>query len=103
MGVAAEYRIPHSEFLSWDASDRDKAIWWHLQQRNTCSRCGTRPEEWSSERGGHRHAYVATETICRGCQVLEAATDAVQKDKGPRERGLHIALIPREEAAADGK
>lgn len=90
MAVCAAYGIPHSEFLGWRASDRDKAIWWHIRQQETCPSCGTRPEEWDPDRGGHRRAYVARKRRCHGCaakQQVEASIDPDQEG-----RGVHVVL-----------
>lgn len=74
--MCADYKIPHSQFLEWDQVDRDKAIWWHIRQAETCSGCGTRDVEWDPERGGSRFAYGAAIRRCRGCEVSEMAQDS---------------------------
>lgn len=89
MAVAAAYKIRHSEFLTWDTDDRDKALWHHIREQQTCRSCGTRPDEWDPEQGGDRHAYVANVDVCRGCQQLEGRRDSMTGDEG---RGIHIAL-----------
>lgn len=86
--MCAAYRIPHSQFLAWPASDRDKAIWWHVRQRQTCSGCGTRAEEWDPARGGRLDAYKATPVQCIGC-----AHRAVLS-KGLPDDGSYIVLVP---------
>lgn len=93
LGVCHHYRIPHSEFLSWSADDRDKAIWVWLRERQTCSSCGTRPDEWDPEQGGHRRAYLAETVICRGCQAV-AGRDAALTDE-ERQAGVHTVLRKR--------
>jgi hypothetical protein len=98
LAVCAEYRIRHSEFLSWDIDDRDKAIAFHIRKRMECGRCGTRPEEWDETRGGHRYAYIADHERCLGCERIEAGRAALTGDEG---RGVRIVLKPnpnREEA-----
>lgn len=90
LAVCASFGIPHSEFLGWSAGDRDKSIWWHLRQQETCPSCGTRAEEWDPERGGHRVAYVARPERCHGC----AAKQQVEESLDPKQdgRGVHVVL-----------
>lgn len=82
MAVCAHYRLRHSEFLSWDKDDRDKAVEWHLRQAETCPNCDTRPQEWDEKRGGDRHAYTAEYERCRGCEVKQAGEAAMPKNAG---------------------
>ncbi len=82
----------HSEFLSWDADDRDKAIWQYLRSRQACPNCGTRAEEWDERQGGHRHAYTAEPHRCRGCELIEARKASMDGSEG---RGVYIGLTPR--------
>lgn len=89
LSVCAEYRIPHSEFLRWPQDDRDKAIWYHIRERQRCQACKTRPDEWDESKGGYRWAYMAEERRCRGCEVLEAGRAAQAADQG---RGVHVVL-----------
>lgn len=86
MAVCAAYRVPHSEFLSWDSTDRDKAIWWQLRTAATCGGCGTRPEEWVDD----QNAYAAELRRCRGCEVRERASASVRTEDG---RGVHVVLV----------
>lgn len=88
MAVAAEYRIPHSQFLSWSEPDRDKAIWHYIRERSRCSECGTRPEEWDETQGGHRHAWQPALRRCRGCELMQARRDSLQGEN--LGRGIHI-------------
>lgn len=83
-------RYPHSEFLAWSASDRDKAIWHHLRKRRTHGPCGTRPEEWDEDQGGHRRAYVPRILECEGCIILERTREAPELSSG---RGMYVALV----------
>lgn len=92
MAVCAEYRIPHSEFLGWDEADRDKAIWWYVRTKETCSGCGTRRDEWNPDKGGHEHAYVATARRCHGCAALEEYKNSDRVPQGIR--GLQLLLKP---------
>jgi hypothetical protein len=89
MAVCSAYRIPHSSFLGWSQLDRDRAIWWYIRQRETCSSCGTRPDEWNPEKGGDRHAYVGQVDQCPGCVVVERTQEAPEMKQG---RGNHVVL-----------
>jgi hypothetical protein len=90
LAVCASYRVRHSEFLAWSDSDRDKALWQHIRAVTTCKQCGTRPEEWDPERGGHRRAYRGVITDCEGCIVIEQTTEAPQMKQG---RGKKVGLV----------
>lgn len=94
--MAAAYGIPHSVFLSWDADDRDKAIWHYLRERDRCGSCGTRRAEWDESQGGNRRAYVADLERCPGCEQVEARQDALASDRkqGLVGRGVHVVLRP---------
>lgn len=94
LAVCAQYRIPHSEFLGWSGSDRDKAVWWHLRKSETCTQCGTRPQEWDPERGGRRRAYSAEIHQCEGCVVRQRAETAPEMTQA---RGMHVVLVRNEE------
>jgi hypothetical protein len=85
MAVCSAYRIRHSEFLSWDPDDREKAITWHVRQAEACPSCGTRPEEWED----NHNAYVAKEYRCRGCEITQQAQASLTEEHG---RGVHIVL-----------
>ncbi|MFC3986785.1 hypothetical protein ACFYY8_33560 [Streptosporangium sp. NPDC001559] len=96
LAVCAAYRIRHSEFLGWDADDRDKAIWQYIRERQACRDCGTRPDEWDPKRGGDRNAYLAERELCRGCEVLQGAQASLAGDPG-RIRGERMVLIRSKE------
>lgn len=84
--------IPHSEFLGWSTSDRDKAIWWLLRERETCPSCGTRPEEWLESKGGHRHAYIGQVHECEGC-IVRARTEEAPEMKQGRPEARRVVLV----------
>lgn len=90
MGVCWHHRIRHSEFLSWDPDDRNKAILWYLREADTCPVCSTRPEEWDPERGGHRQAYFGQIIDCEGCVVIQRTAAAPEMKHG---RGHHVVLV----------
>lgn len=90
LAVCHHYRIPHSQFLGWAEQDRDKAIWWHVRQLQTCQSCGTRSEEWDETRGGRRDAYGPQSQICRGCEVKQGYEASIHDEQG---RGERVVLI----------
>ena len=85
--------IAHSVFLGgpsvWTQSDRDKALAWSDLDRQTCSGCGTRAEEWNPTLGGDYHAYEAEMVVCQGCVQIERAQSEAQENKM---RGKKIRL-----------
>lgn len=100
MAYCAPRGIPHSVFLgravglgepAWLDADRDKAIWWLIHQRLTCSNCGTRAEEWQDD----DHAYVPEAHFCRGCEVKARADDEFERHRKQYRRGTTIQLVPR--------
>lgn len=96
MAVCAEYRIPHSEFLGWSADDRAKAMWWQLRQRQTCSGCGTRQEEWIGPDGKPRlDAFKVVAQLCHGCRAISHERER-QGDKPPAGLRFVLKKKPRE-------
>lgn len=101
------YRISHSHFLGgppeWTQADRDKAVWYQLRKAETCSSCGTHPDEWDPAKGGDRHAYAAAVHRCPGCAQLEQGQAAQENDPN-KGRGEKIILkrAPRREAITVG-
>lgn len=71
MAACARLGISHSHFLGgppvFTQADRDKAVWYEIHERTRCPSCGTRPEEWDPEQGGHDHAYTWEIHRCWGC------------------------------------
>lgn len=102
MAVCADYKIPHSQFLSWDADDREKAIAFHLRRAETCPDCGTRRDEWSPDAGGHRSAYVATTDRCPGCVAVEnKKRDLENRDKVPAATAVVLKRNPNLKPAGE--
>ncbi len=95
MAVCAAYGIRHSEFAHWDRDDRDKAVWWEIHRRESCPDCGTRPDEWDPELGGHDYAYVAELSRCHGCVARSAAEKGITDEMGA---GIHPVLVRNPEA-----
>jgi hypothetical protein len=96
--VCAVYRVRHSEFLDWLASDRDKAIWQFLRERQTCPHCGTRDEEWLDDTGKRKQAYIAHLIECEGC-VVKARGERDYEVELREFRGTRVGLIRNEEVA----
>ena len=89
MGVCASYGIPHSEFLEWPKSDRDKSLWFHLRTQEACGGCGTRSEDFKDG----PNAYVAVIERCRGCELKSKVENTEEFKQGGR--GLHVVLKRR--------
>lgn len=95
------YRIPHSHFLGgplvWTQADRDKAIHHQVLKAETCSGCGTHPDDWDPAKGGHRQAYVAKVDRCAGCAAVEQLQEArtAESKSGGVGRGERITLARR--------
>lgn len=92
--VGKEYGRSHSEFLALSTDDRDKAIWLFLRERETCRYCGTRPDEWDPEVGGHRQAYIGRIVTCSGCVVRERTEEAPEAQG----RGKRVELYVNPDA-----
>ncbi|MGH3096101.1 MAG: hypothetical protein ACRDMV_08900 [Streptosporangiales bacterium] len=93
MAYCAPLGIPHSVFCSWDADDRAKALAWQARKWQSCAQCGTRPEEWDPAAGGDVQAYTTRRRVCRGCQVMQGARDAIASENDTP-RGEYVQLIP---------
>lgn len=84
------FGVSHSHFLGgpsgWTALDRDKAVWYEIYERERCPSCGTRPDEWDPDKGGHDHAYVGELHKCWGCHEtakIEKSAESKIKQAGP--------------------
>jgi hypothetical protein len=82
--------LPHSQFLSWDETDQDKALAFMRDRRNRCPGCGTHEDEWERD----PDAYVGWHESCPGCARLEQESENVSDSA----RGVKRFLIPRAEA-----
>jgi hypothetical protein len=98
LAVCAQYKRFHSEFLALSQDDRDKAIWQFLRDRSTCPHCGTRPEEWDPDVGGHRGAYVADLAECEGC-VVKLRGEAAAESELQAFRGMRVVLVRNQEVS----
>lgn len=63
-----------------------------VRERQRCPSCGTRPEEWDPEQGGHRRAYLAQADICRGCEAIESRQSFITDEQRQNNRGLRVVL-----------
>lgn len=98
MKICDDYGIPHSEFLSWDEDDQDKAIAFRIHEMQHCSRCGTSPEEWEED----RYAYSPEVRRCRGCEMIQSQEEAIQEEAGNK-AGLYVTLKPAATLIAENK
>lgn len=71
MSFCVEKGIAHSEFLSWDVSDREKAMAFLLEQSLTCQMCGTAPWQWEE----NEHAFMAMDHLCKGCYLKKVSSE----------------------------
>lgn len=79
--------IPHSEFLSWDPLDQDKALAYTRDQRSRCQMCGTAEREWEDD----PYAYDPVVNICPGCERL----DHMRGDDAAKMAGARVILTPK--------
>ena len=66
--------IPLSTFLAWPVDDQAAALHWQAEESLRCRNCGTAAWEWEED----PHAYHATESVCKGCSMVEAAQKSTQ-------------------------
>lgn len=92
LAVCADYKIPHSRFLGWSQDDRDKAIWQRIRRSETCGSCGTHPDEWDEDRGGHRRAYTASIVVCPGCEVRQREEAELKAPRWEKVRGAFVVM-----------
>lgn len=67
--------MPHSEFLSWDADDRAKALGFMAYEGEKCALCGTADWEWEED----RFAYEPVLHQCWGCYYKSVYHDSLSK------------------------
>jgi len=80
-----EHGLAHSTFLSWDPTDRAKALAFLMEQSEQCQLCGTAAWEWAE----NRFAYEPVERFCQGCYLREVANEDTRNHAG-----LSIELLP---------
>lgn len=83
MSYCAPIGLPHSQFLSWDQDDQDKALAFTVEQRRACSGCGTVTDDWFDEEGQDRviPPYVAKTKYCPGCHELADTQAEIPEDR----------------------
>lgn len=102
MRVCREWRIPHSEFLSWSALDREKAIAYVVHESARCTECGTHPQDWPTE---DIEPFVVEGVRCFGCRATQEYMDryrsaATLRNGEPDKAamwGLRTRLVPKEQ------
>lgn len=82
MAICWEFRITHSEFLSWDENDRAKTVAYFMEKNERCQLCGTAPWEWDPKQGGNRFAYEAVGELCQGCLHRAVANEQIGQSPG---------------------
>lgn len=92
--------LPHSWFLGgpfrWTQADRDKALAWQEMHRQTCQRCGTRPDQWKED----RRAFHTEVRVCPGCEVMERGQEEFEDPAIKNLRGKQLIMVqgaPRDE------
>lgn len=94
MAVCVAHGISHSHFLGgppvWTPLDREKAIWWEIYRRKTCTACGTRADEWDPGEGGRDDAYRTEIHKCWGCEAKGTAEKDLTEKDGFNVRALLI-------------
>lgn len=82
--------IPHSEFLTWDESDQDKALMYQAERASICGHCGTRQTEWDK----NKFAYIADVERCPGCELMEREQENIAEmaKEGKGTQGLRVFL-----------
>lgn len=97
--------LPRSEFLAWPEEDQDAALWWVVRDRQRCGSCGTHPDDWNPEVGGHKDAYCAEVRTCPGCQRRGVAEAELSKEResGQPKHGAHVVLIRTHESPENGE
>lgn len=79
----------------WLDTDRGYALAWQRNKAETCRRCGTRHDEWESD----RDAYVGATHYCRGDDVLAMAQENLPKDSYGRTLPGFVAYLEPGEVA----
>jgi len=73
MAYCGPRALPHSQFLSWDPDDQDKALAWLLEDMSRCPGCGTHPDDWIGEEKYPLEPppYSVGSQRCLGCVAAE--------------------------------
>ncbi|MDN5853522.1 MAG: hypothetical protein L0K86_11885 [Actinomycetia bacterium] len=76
-------------------TDRDKAVWFEVHERERCPSCGTRADEWDPAKGGHDDAYVWELRKCWGCHTKAEGEKRIKDSHGA---GVTVALTRNPDA-----
>jgi hypothetical protein len=68
MRLCKEWRIPHSEFLSWDEEDQAKALGHFVYEAQRCGQCGIHPTDWPDP---DEPVFEAAVKVCPGCAEMD--------------------------------
>lgn len=68
MRLCKEWRIPHSEFLSWCDEDQSKALAHMAFEAHRCAQCGIHPTDWPDP---DEPTFEAVVKVCPGCAELD--------------------------------
>lgn len=92
MAYCGPLGIAHSEFLSWDDLDQDKAIAWLGFEKSRCPGCNTFPHEYLDDEGRvlNQPPYIVYSERCYGCVGIEDKN----KEIGANKVGYHLRMIP---------
>jgi hypothetical protein len=69
MRLCNKMGIPHSQFMSWDVDDQEKALQYDAWIGMLCPGCSTHPEMWERD----QYALVGDTHMCHGCREIENA------------------------------
>lgn len=89
------------DFLARSQASRDASLLWQQDRDETCTGCGTHPDDWDPKRGGHLRAFVATVIDCHGCAAIAARQKRLEKEveTGTYTSAARVGLrrqVPRE-------
>lgn len=98
----ADHGIPHSQFLQWDADDREKALLVWQEEQQHCGRCGTYQWQWEepdpTDDNPHRMRRIdpgieADLHTCWGCAEFDAVLHEVGQTPGDH-HGQRVRWYP---------
>lgn len=95
MDYCGPHGIAWEDFLSWSKTSRDAAILWQRRRNETCTGCGTHPDDWDPTRGGSEVAFRAELRSCRGCETHATAQAQITDAHGG---GVQVVLVRHVEA-----
>lgn len=97
MDYIAPLGISFDAWSEWSPLARGLALAWQQEQKVTCSRCGTRQDEWEND----GDAYMGATHHCRGCELIGQQQGVLPTDEDGRPMPGYVPyLLPREQAMA---